>query len=318
VSGVARRALSRLIHLPQYAVALGICYAPWASAYKRRLLAVEPASAWDRYWRRYLLPIWHRMEFNRSAPAEQERLKADVVFGGANGVRWAQGYDAVPFEDLLAGRVGRLPYRDACPIWSELERLCGQSREWTVVQIGSSSGRELAYYAGRYPAIEFVGVDIVPEVVRYAAAAHRAPNLRFVAADAKHLRLALESQIQRPIVMLSVGTLQYIGASFIGQWFQDMSGWFSVRHLLIQEGVLLTHGPPDRLQGSFNAQSWTSTHDYGWYAEAAGWQTRAKAVIAPYDPPREYPEHADVAHYFYYGVRADPGSAMNSRQGSRA
>ena len=90
--------------------------------------------------------------------------------------------------------------------------------------------------------------------------------------------------------------------SLVGM-IKDVARWASVEHLLIQEGVLLTHGPPDRLHGSFNAHSWTSTHDYGWYAEEAGWQTLAKAILVPYDPPDAYPQHKDVAHYFYHGVR---------------
>jgi len=249
------------------------------------------------------MPVWQRLEFMRADPETQERLKLEII-GSAAGVRWAQRYDARPFAEELEGRIGCLPFREACPAFPALERLCEESSGWTVVQIGSSSGRELGHFAARYPMVQFVGVDIVPEVVRYSTAAHQAPNLRLVAGDARKLRETL-SFVQRPIVLLSNGTLQYVGPAFIGRWFQDMAAWPAVRHLLINEGVLLTNGPPDQLHGSLAASSWSSTHDYRWYAEAAGWLTHAHAIIYPYRPREAYPGHGQSAHCFYHGVR-DP------------
>lgn len=251
------------------------------------------------------MPVWHRLEFARADPDTQERLKLEII-GDAGGVRWAQFYDATPFSETLEGRVGSLAFREASPIFPALERLCEEHGPWTVVQIGSSSGRELGHYAARYPTIQFIGTDVVPEVVRYAAKAHQAPNLRFIVADAKRLRETLSScaLIENPVVVLSNGILQYIGPAFIGEWFRDMAAWAPVRHLLLNEGVLLTHGPPNQLRGSFSDASWCFTHDYRWYAELAGWHSYAHAIIYPFRPPDAYPLHGQTALCFYHGVRA--------------
>ena len=58
----------RFAHCLQYAVAAVICYLPWCQSYKARLLsmktAIDPTSSpRDRYWRRFLMPIWIRSEY---------------------------------------------------------------------------------------------------------------------------------------------------------------------------------------------------------------------------------------------------------------
>lgn len=294
--------LRALLRTPQYGIALLIYLWPWARSYRKRLLAITSTTASDRYWRPYFMAIWYRLKFARADPETQEQLKLQII-GSTAGVAWARSYDARSFACELDGQLGALSYREACPVFPALERLLEVGSDWTVVHIGSSSGREMAYYAERYRASQFIGIDIVPDVVQYASEAHRAANLRFMVADIRNMRSMLNVIIERPVIVLSHGTLQYLGPSFIGEWFQQMWAWPVISHLLINEGVSFAGQPPDELRGSVAISSWVTTHDYRWYAETAGWRTERCALIYPYRPPEAYPLHQHTAHYFYHGIR---------------
>lgn len=295
-----KRALRLIVHAPQYAIALLIYVC--LPVYRRRLLGIEQSSRADRYWHRYLLSVWQRLVFERADPDTQERLKLQLI-GGEAGLRWARMYAARSFEDELNGRVGTLSFRDARPIFPTLERLCADGQSWTVLQIGSSSGRELAYYAAHYPTTTFVGVDFVPKVVAFANSVHRAPNLRFLVADATRLD-TIAGEVQSPIIVLSNGVLQYIGPTKIGLWFHALAAWRAVHHVLLNECVVLTQGALDaRHRSSYNRSSWSATHNYRWFAERAGWRTARSEFIYPFMPPEAYSEQGDTAVSFYHGIR---------------
>jgi trans-aconitate methyltransferase len=53
----------------------------------------------------------------------------------------------------------------------------------TIVELGCGPGALVASLAGSWPETRFVGLDVEPEMIGYAAAAHRAANLRFEVAD---------------------------------------------------------------------------------------------------------------------------------------
>ena len=59
---------------------------------------------------------------------------------------------------------------EAYPIFNEISAILGNtSSRYLVIQVGSSSGREIAYFAKMFPQHDFVGTDIYDEIVEYAS-----------------------------------------------------------------------------------------------------------------------------------------------------
>lgn len=221
------------------------------------------------------------------------------------GVAWARKYDAVSTGLERRGKIGRLPVDEACPLFPALETLCRTETALALVQVGCSSGRELSYFSERYPNVLAIGLDIVPEVVAYAASKYQSKNLRFEVCPAQDMGVWFKQYTGPPVAVFTRGALEYIPPSHIARWFQEMIEVEAVHQLLLQEAGDLFHGQPDKLRGSACASSWAYTHDYKHYAEAVGWKTVSCQIIRPYDPPIAYPEHATTVHYWYWARKSD-------------
>src|SRR5438445_803520 len=132
------------------------------------------------------MAAWAQYEYLKlNDPDEREKLKSSLM-GGDNAAFWAQHYEQQPID--LEQTVGRLPYREACPLLPSLDCRLGERAEpHLVVQIGSSSGREISWLAARQIQHQYLGIDLYPEAIQVARQNHQLSNLRFLAISAQSI-----------------------------------------------------------------------------------------------------------------------------------
>lgn len=229
-------------------------------------------------------------------PDRRERLK-NAVMGGSNGVDWAQAYEARPID--RTARVGMLAWDEAIPLFPAMDALLARlgHQGAAVVQIGSSSGRETAYFAGRAPSIAFIGLDIDRAIAERAAAIHGDANIRFVVGHAHTLLDDCAVPAEVPLVVFSSGSLQYVQPEHL----RLLMSRLAVRpntHILIMEPVDPSAG---RVGGSRYRGCWSYSHDYAHYCEAAGLTTVTTADFQVDEDPL-------AAHHSFYHGRS-PGTA---------
>ena len=81
-------------------------------------------------------------------PDKREKLKS-ICMGGESGKKWAQYYDSMPLD--FQSTVGNMAFSEAIPLHRDLEEFCESIKsDAVVIQVGSSSGRELAYLAVKF------------------------------------------------------------------------------------------------------------------------------------------------------------------------
>lgn len=218
--------LRRVRRLAAWMVGFAICRLPLFARYRKTLLAswsVRGAGGHDGLWLRAVLSYWFRFVYLAEGdPERREALKGDLM-GGAAGVRWAQAYANMPID--FDAKVGSMRFAEACPLLPALDQFLGASAEpMLVVQIGSSSGREIAWLARHHPRHVYVGTDIYDEVVEFAAGAQRAPNLSFEVCSAPDIGRIVDRHRETRAIVFSSGSLQFVQPEYVEQMFRALGG----------------------------------------------------------------------------------------------
>ena len=88
--------------------------------------------------------------------------------GGESGKNWTNTYNLRKLD--LNSKVGNMQLKEANPLYVDIqEYLSRLSERGVVIQIGSSSGREIAYFSNLFPKIKFIGTDIYNSVIEFSS-----------------------------------------------------------------------------------------------------------------------------------------------------
>ena len=283
--------------------------------YKLHLLSTwrdeEKRNKIDRFLFRVFFGVWIRFEYlKENNPDKRETLKS-ICMGGECGRNWAEFYQnqfaASGHEGTidLNSKVGHMTYKEACPAIDEISAILGNaSSRYLVIQIGSSSGKEIAYFTKMFPQHEFVGTDIFDEVLEYSSNYHNYPNLSFVKCSAKEIGNIfniLDIDIKnKPVLICAFASLNYVQPEHLTIFFNSL-GRFANLKIILGEGGNESKGKPDKIKTSIYRGNFSYTHDYKWYAEKSGIETVKCEIIRPYYPYEDFPTHENTVHYFYYG-----------------
>ena len=110
----------------------------------------------------------------------------------------------------------------------------------------------------------------------------------------------LTPYIEKDILVLSSGSLQYVQPEHLQGFFKTLAKCPNLKILLL-EPACESQGKPDELERSIWRGNFSYTHAYKYYAELSGIKTVKCEIIRPYSPYEDFPIHKDTVHYFYYG-----------------
>lgn len=284
-------------------VCLGICKISCFFRYKNHLL-----STWHDCGKRsnlddLLYPCffdtWVTFEYLKEQDPNKRELLKGLAMGGVSGRKWASTYDSRPLD--FNSMVGHMTMHEACPIYDEIDDICQNTQRGLVVlQIGSSSGREIAHFAAKFPDAECIGTDIYEQVIAYSSAAHSLPNLSFTLSSADSISQILIQKKGKNILVYASSSLQYVQPEHLRAFFTALAGFSNVEVVLL-ETADESQGNPDGLNRSIWRANFSYTHDYRYYAEESGLETRKCEIIRPYFPYEDFPVHKNTVHYFYCG-----------------
>lgn len=250
-------------------------------------------SVFDAWIRRRYLP--------ETDPDAREKLKM-ICMAGESGRSWAEDYNRSDYLDRE--KMGTLPLSEADPSFDALDAACAAAPDDAVaVQIGCSSGRQIAWFAARHPRLHFAGFDIDRSIIDYISKVHQLPNLEFFVGFAQETPNALARYAGRPLILFSHGTLQLVQPEHIDIFFRDVGARPQTKIILLEpasDGL----GPPEELEGSHWRWNFSYTHNYRYYAERYGLITERMEITAPY---RDHPPGSarrQTVLYFYQGRAA--------------
>jgi hypothetical protein len=259
----------------------------------------------DNFFYPAILSYWFKFEYLfEKNPDKRESLKK-ILMGGESGKEWAKYYDNQTLD--FKAKIGCLTYNDACPLLSKLDKaLSSATKPSIVVQIGSSSGREIAWLAERNPTHTYIGTDIYPEVIAYSSKHHNLPNLSFERYSAKEISNLLNKHKDKKIILFSSGSLQYVQPEHLETFFNSINRFPKHEIILLEPGK----GNPEKIKGSLWRGNFSYTHNYRFYAEKASFITQICKIIKPYI--NDY-SIKNTVHYFYWARKGDSSNKKDSR-----
>ena len=88
--------------------------------------------------------------------------------------------------------------------FSAIESILDSGKDISVFQIGSSSGREIAYLAKKYPDVSFYGTDISEEAIKISSKHYQMDNLHYEVCTATNIVTMIEKYPNRNILSFSI------------------------------------------------------------------------------------------------------------------
>lgn len=287
-------------------VALLLQRIPVASRYYRRVLATwqlpERRGVLGRLVYPVVLRVWSLDYFAERDPDVREAKKA-LLLGGASALAWARHTARQPLD--LAAPYGNLTLRQAKPVYRAVESVMRLAAEHgtsvCAVQVGCHSGREIAWVARQFPDADCLGIDVYPEVVRFAAGIHRLPNLRFETLAAKDIGQVVDRAAAYQLLMVfSSACLYLVQPEHLDVFFAELEARRrGPLHVVLTEPVAAAVDVA-ALAGSCPRDYMSYNHNYQLYAERRGFGTIEWQVVQAFD---DGDPSSLTAQYFWQGTR---------------
>lgn len=214
-----------------------------------------------------------------------ERMDTQLyLMGGDIGVAWAEHYQTMtstfpPKKDTVF--IGDKEWHEVKPFVKYIEDLLSNCENCLVIQIGSSSGREIAYFSKKFQQHYFIGTDIVEEVCDYSSKKYSAKNIKFINCPSHYSHLLSIMDNFENYIVFSSGSLQYAFPEHLNDMFKEWSKKRNV-HIIVSEPSSTKKQIPTEIKGSTVRGQCSYTHNYSYYARKNGFNIKEEDLIKPY------------------------------------
>jgi hypothetical protein len=212
----------------------------------------------DRRLYKYLLSTWMDSVFSREPdPDKREKLKY-LAMGGQGGIAWAKEY--------LNRKVDAAGSKKE--FYNSLKEFCKSPEKSVVIQIGASSGRELAYLKSFNQVHLYIGTEIDKQIISYLNNYYCEEGLNFLLCPAHWTGKLLRNYKGYNFIIFSSGTLQYVQPEHLEVFFRQLGDFSNVK-------LALCEPLDEKFLNSLEAKSvWRGNfsyfHNYKAYAEKVG------------------------------------------------
>ena len=252
---------------------------------------------------RTLDAIFDREYYLKLENKEEFRLLSDMTLSRGNGRRWAEHYYENHFlnlDELKKRRIGNMSYDEATLIFSRvieyLNNVSINNKNLYLMQIGSSSGRDLEFFYKLFPHINYISTDINNEILNFQKEKYKYKNFDFYKCHAEDIDKCIKefSISDKELVIISIGSLQYVNQFFISDFFHKISKYNNM-NLFLMEPVSLSFLKND-VKLSDNRAFTSFSHNYKKYSKNL--ITVEEKIITPYSINDK--KHGDTAHYYLH------------------
>lgn len=185
---------------------------------------------------------------------ERERLKS-ICMAGQSAIAWAEHYLSLGFPEQQTSIIA---------MFQGIDNALQSNQIRTAHQVACCSGREIAYYARRYPEVEFTGSDCDHDLIEFLRETWKElPNLKF-----ELLRLESPPAGFSYDLLYASGGLHYMDPPSLSQFL----AW-TVQHC----GQLYLSQPmhrsyePSKMESSTGRGMLSWNHPYPKMLQTAGW-----------------------------------------------
>ena len=204
--------------------------------------------------------------YSKNTSSKEREVLKYMCMGDDSGVVWAKYYAKIGFPNETTKMQG---------FWGLLDNKLSDHTIKHVHQVACGSGREVAYYAKKYPKIKFIGSDIDESVVSFCKEKWGyISNLTFEVVRLDRLNQK-EKKILKCDLIFASGGLQYLDEALLIRFFKIING-LSKQIIFAQPlaiDFLMDKHKHSKKRGNF---SWN--HPYISILRQAGWQNITYSV----------------------------------------
>jgi hypothetical protein len=265
-------------------------------AARKHINRVAKVSSWTNktlYHRLVRKVFWNYVYYELDATSRSQAQQG--LMGGEESLKWAMHH--ADFKELSTQRTdsnfppkrgtcvhGEIDFLDAYPIFSYLPKILRDQMSGMCIQLGSSSGKEVAYFSTFSNNMRFFGIDAYSEATEVASKRYSSPNLEFRTGDFMSTFTVLCDSNLDPVVMFSNGSLLYMFPEQLIEFFSRVATINRPISLILSEPIIIcgigslleirsirTSKPKADYKGlSMPAGNMGYSHDYTGYALMSG------------------------------------------------
>lgn len=224
---------------------------------------------------------------NKNSSEIRKLISSTVELG--KGELWAKHYYAQPAEnlDLLKKKnVGLISANDAKPIFEKMinhikENKLDENNDTYIIQVGSSSGRDLEFFYNYFPKLNYISTDINNEILNFQKNTYQNQKFNYFECFAEDIDKCIDNfKIKnKNIIIFSIGSLQYVVPFFLNRFFFKIKK-INKMNLFINEPIDLNFKKIGQDWSKYYGKS-SFSHRYEKYAD--GLKIIEEKVIRPYD-----------------------------------
>ena len=223
------------------------------------------------------------------------------------GRKWALHYYNNHFttmENLRKQKIGILYHNEAVPIFEKIIKFIRdnnitENKDTYIIQLGSSSGRDLEFFLKQFPKLNYISTDISDEILDFQKEKYFYKNLQYFKCYAENIDECIKyfEISSKNILLFSMGSLQYVHPYFLEDFFKKIKN-FENLNLFINEPFDLRLIDNKKNLISNNRGDISFSHNYDVYAKRSNLSIIESKIIKPYKNNDK--QHKFTGHFFIH------------------
>ena len=291
-----------IYNIIKYPLILIFIKTPFINILKRRFKLIHFPIKKNIIW--FVLDILFQKEyFSKLKNKEETRELTNSTLIDGEGKKWAQHYYDGHFktlDELKKGRTGTMSQNDATPIFERMinyikSNNLSDDKNTYIIQLGSSSGRDLEFFLKIFPKLNYISTDINDEILDFQKEKYSYPNLEYFKCYAEDIDECINhfKISDKNIILFSSGSLQYVNPFFLKEFFSKIKNYKNL-NLFISETVSLLFIDNNKLISDYRGSS-SFSHRYDEYAKNSNLSIIENQVIRPFSADDK--QHGQTGHF---------------------
>ena len=278
-----------IYNIIKYPLILIFIKTPFINILKRRFKNHLTLKKRNIIW--FVLNILFQKEyFSKLKNKEEIRELTNSTLIDGKGRKWVQNYYNKHFQtldELKKRRVGTMSQSNAFPMFERMinyikSNNLSDDKNSYIIQLGSSSGRDLVFFLKIFPKLNYISTDINDEILDFQKEKYSYPNFKYFKCYAEDIDECINhfKISDKNIILFSSGSLQYVNPFLLEEFFLKIKNYKNL-NLFINEPVNLLFIDNNKLISDYRGGI-SFSHRYDKYAKNSNFNIIENQVIRQY------------------------------------
>ena len=253
--------------------------------------------------------LFEREYFSKLKNKEEIRELTSSTLIDGEGRKWAQQYYDKHFQTLDELKKRRTGTMSASDAQSNFEKMINfiksnnlsDDENTYIIQLGSSSGRDLEFLKKIFPKLNYISTDVNDEILDFQKEKYNQSNLKYFKCYAEDIDECINyfNISNKNIILFSSGSLQYVNPFFLEEFFLKIRK-YQMLNLFVDEPVNLLFIDNKKKIISKHRSNISFSHRYDEYARKSGFNIIENKVTRPYS--KDDKQHGHTGHFYLHAT----------------